>query len=399
MSLFSYKAKDTDGKTVSGMVDAGNEQLALATLRDQGLQPVTISEQKSGGFGSIVLDRVKTKDTVVFSRQFAVMISASIPVVQALKVLVAQTENLALKMIISEVADEVNGGSKLSDALAKREKVFDNFYVSVVRAGETSGKLDEVLNYLADEMEKDYDMTHKIRGAMIYPVFVLTGLTIVGAVMMVWVVPKLTDIISSSGGELPLATRILIGVSGFMQSYWWLLLIGIVGAVVGMKMYVKTGVGRWQVDFVKLKMPIFGGLFQKIALVRFTRSMKTLISGGVAIASSLQIAADVVGNEIYKRLIEETKKEVEGGNSIAKVFNQSNDVPSMVSQMLAIGEKTGKLDLILDKITDFYTREINNLVANLVTLMEPLIMVIMGVGVGIMVAAIIMPMYNMANQF
>lgn len=399
MPLFSYKAKNTEGKTVSGMVDAGNEQLALAALTDQGLQPLQIAQQKAGGLGSIVLDRVKTKDAVIFSRQFAVMISASIPVVQALKVLVAQTENLALKMIISEVADEVNGGSKLSDALGKRPKVFDQFYVSVVRAGETSGKLDEVLNYLADEMEKDYDMTHKIRGAMIYPAFVLSGLSVVGAVMMIWVIPKLTDMISSSGQELPLTTRMLIGVSGFMAQYWWIMLAAIVGVFVGIRLYGKTPAGRRQIDLIKLKLPVFGNLFQKIALVRFTRSMKTLISGGVAIASSLQIAADVVGNSIYKELIEETKREVESGNSISKVFAQSNNVPSMVSQMLAIGEKTGKLDLILDKITDFYMREIDNLVANLVTLMEPLIMVIMGLGVGVMVAAVITPMYNMANQF
>lgn len=399
MALFSYKARTLEGKIVTGMVDAGNEQLALATLNDQGLQPIHITEEKSGGIGSIVLDRIKAKDTVVFSRQFSVMISASIPVVQALKILVAQTENLAFKRIISEVSDEVNGGSKLSDALAKRPKVFDEFYVSVVRAGESSGKLDDVLNYLADEMEKDYDMSHKIRGAMIYPVFVLSGLTIVGAVMMVWVIPKLTDIIASAGGELPFATKVLIAVSGFMQNFWWLLIIGLVGLVVAVRFYGKTETGRWQIDLIKLRLPIFGQLFQKIALVRFTRSMKTLISGGVAIASSLQIAADVVGNEVYKRLIEETKKDVETGNSIAKVFDASKDVPNMVSQMLAIGEKTGKLDLILDKITDFYSREIDNLVANLVTLMEPLIMVVMGVGVGFMVAAIITPMYNMANQF
>ncbi|OGF28607.1 hypothetical protein A2242_04680 [Candidatus Falkowbacteria bacterium RIFOXYA2_FULL_47_9] len=399
MALFQYKAKDSADAIHSGMVDAASEQLAQSTLLDQGLMVISLKRRKPAGFANAVLNRVKTKDVVIFSRQFSVMVSASIPIVQALKVLIDQTQNVTLKLIISEIADEVNGGAKLSDALGKRKNIFDQFYVSVVRAGETSGKLDEVLNYLADEMEKDYDMTHKIRGAMIYPAFVLTGLGIVGTVMLVWVIPKLTAMISESGGELPLSTRIVIAVSSFMQAYWWLLLIAVIGAVVFFRFYVSLPSGRRQVDFLKLKLPIFGPLLQKIALVRFTRSLKTLISGGVAISSSLHIAADVVGNAIYQDLIEKTKKEIEGGNSISSVFAQSAQVPAMVSQMLAIGEKTGKLDLILEKITNFYTREIENMTANLVTLMEPLIMVIMGVGVGIMVAAIIMPMYNMANQF
>ena len=399
MPLFTYKAKDLDGNIVKGMIDGANEQLAVGTLKDQGLTVIDINEKKQMAFGGAVLNRVKPRDLVVFSRQFSVMISASIPVVQALKVLIGQTENITLKMIVSEIADEVNGGSKLSDALGERKKIFSEFYVSVVRAGESSGKLDEVLNYLADEMEKDYDMMHKIKGAMIYPIFVLAGLGAVGTIMMGWVVPKLTAVISETGGELPFATRVLMAVSGILANYWWMLLLVIIGLIAGVKYYGRTPVGRRQIDFIKIKVPIFGPLFQKIALVRFTRSLNTLIAGGVAIASSLQIAADVVGNQIYKDLILKTKEAVEGGSSISSVFLTSKEVPSMVSQMLSVGEKTGKIDIILERITDFYSREIANMVANLVTLMEPLIMVLMGLGVGAMVAAIIMPMYNMANQF
>ncbi|MFA5318504.1 MAG: type II secretion system F family protein [Patescibacteria group bacterium] len=398
MPLFEYKAKDEDGNIATGMVDGANEQLAVSTLKDQGLAVISIREKKKG-LGMDVLNRVKSKDVVIFSRQFSVMISASIPVVQALKVLIDQTENISLKMTVSEIADEVNGGAKLSDALGKRKKIFNDFYVSVVRAGESSGKLDEVLNYLADEMEKDYDMMHKIKGAMIYPVFVLAGLGVVGTVMMVWVVPKLTAVISETGGELPIATKILIVTSNVMANYWWVLLIIIAGLIFGVKAYGKTPMGRLQIDALKIKLPIFGNLFQKIALVRFTRSMKTLIAGGVPIASSLKIAGDVVGNEVYKNIIKETREAVEGGASISSVFLKKKEMPNMVSQMISVGEKTGKIDVILDRVTEFYSREITNLVANLVTLMEPIIMVIMGIGVGLMVAAIIMPMYNMANQF
>lgn len=399
MKFYRYKVKGKSGNIKQGGVEAPNEQLAISSLTDQGLAVVSIEEEKPSRFGGGVMGRIKSKDVVIFSRQFSVMISANIPVVQALKVLVDQTANLKLKMIISEIADEVNAGSRLSDALAKRSKVFNNFYVSVVRSGETSGKLDEVLNYLADQMEKDYDMMSKIRGAMIYPAFVITGLGAVGAVMMVWVVPKLTGIIAETGGELPLATRMLMATSNILAHYWWMILICLVGLIGGFRYYIRFPMGRKQFDYLKLKLPIFGPLFQKIYLVRFTRSMHTLISGGVAISSSLKVASEVVGNVIYKDLVEKTTKAVEGGDSISSVFIKSKEIPAMVSQMLAVGEKTGKLDVILERVTDFYSREISNVVANLVTLIEPIIMVAMGLAVGVMVAAIIMPMWNMASQF
>ncbi|MDP2736965.1 MAG: type II secretion system F family protein, partial [bacterium] len=370
-------------------------------LAEKGLSVVVISEVSSGKrkFNLDFLNRVKIKDIVIFSRQFSVLISANVSMVQALKVLVDQTSNLTLKMVISEVADEVDAGTTLSEALGKRVNIFSNFYVSVIRSGETSGKLDEVLSYLADEMEKDYDMMSKVKGAMIYPAFVLSSLVVVGVVMMIFVVPKLTGILTESGAELPITTRILIGTSGFMQKYWWLILIMVVGIVAAFKWYIKRPQGRRQLDYIKLRLPIFGHLFQLIYLVRFTRSMNTLIVGGVTIDNSLKVAAEVVGNKIYQELIEETIKEVEDGNSISSVFMNSKVIPKMVSQMLNIGEKTGKMDIILERITNFYSREISNMVANLMTLMEPIIMVIMGVAVGMMVAAIILPMYNLASNF
>ncbi|MEK7203401.1 MAG: type II secretion system F family protein, partial [Patescibacteria group bacterium] len=257
---------------------------------------------------------------------------------------------------------------------------------------------DEVLNYLADEMEKDYDMMSKIKGAMIYPIFVLCGLSVVGVIMMIYVVPKLTGILSETGAELPLTTKILIGTSGFLSNYWWIILLAIIIIFFSLKFYISKPAGRKQIDYFKLKLPIFGKLFQLIYLVRFTRSMNTLIASGITISDSLKIAGDVVSNKIYQQLIEQTVAEVNEGNSISSVFSKSKEMPKMVSQMLNIGEKTGKLDIILERITGFYSREIANTVANLMTLMEPIIMVIMGIAVGIMVAAIILPMYNLASQ-
>ncbi len=399
MAVFKYKAKNKENKIVSGTVEAETEDAAINILKDKELAIISLKEGSGkGGKKQIVLfSAIKPKDIVIFSRQFSVLISASVSLVQSLKLLVEQTTNPKFKIIIAEIADEVDGGEKLSSSLAKRPKVFSNFYVNVVKSGETSGKLDEVLNYLADELEKDYDMTSKIKGAMIYPAFVFVGMIGVGTVMMVFVVPKLTDVMRETGAELPMATKIIIALSDFLSGSWWLLIIILVGLAIGIKMLLKLPRTKKIVDTVLLHLPIFGKLFQKIYLVRFTRSLRTLLIGGVSISRALKITADVVDNYVFKNLIKETKKEVEDGNSISVVFSESKVMPGMVSQMMGIGEKTGRLDVILEKVTDFYTREINNVVANLMTLMEPIIMVIMGIGVGIMVAAIIMPMYNMAS--
>ncbi|MBU0647291.1 type II secretion system F family protein [Patescibacteria group bacterium] len=399
MSTFKYKALDKNKKIVAGLLEVASKEFAEETLKEKDLLIIELKELSSRRLsGMTILERVSGKDLVIFSRQFAIMISANMVIVQSLKIIVDQTASLKLKNIILKVATEVDGGTKLSDALANWPDVFSNFYVSVVRSGETSGKLDEILNYLADEMEKDYDMMNKIKGAMIYPVFVLCGLIVVGMVMMIYVVPKLTNILSEGGAELPITTKILIGTSNFLASYWIIILLASVVIFFGLRFYTSKPTGKKQIDYLKLKLPIFGKLFQLIYLVRFTRSMNTLIVSGITISDSLKVVAGVVNNKIYQELIEQTILAVNEGNSISSVFSKSNEIPKMVSQMINIGERTGKLDVILDRITVFYGRAIANTIANLMTLMEPVIMVVMGIAVGIMVAAIILPMYNLAGQ-
>lgn len=397
MASFKYKAIDPDKKVVTGVIDARSSTDAVSMLKDQQYIVVSIKENAGGINFNINLDRISSKDIVVFSRQFAVLVSANVALVQSLQVLSEQMQNARFKEIIGDIANEIDGGARLSDALGRRPKVFSSFYVNVVKSGETSGKLDEILNYLADELEKDYDMTAKIKGAMIYPAFVMTGMLGVGAVMMVFVVPKLTDVLEQTGTELPVATKILIAISGFLKDYWIFILAMIPALIIGVKFLMKLPSVKKMLDVVILHLPIFGKLFQKIYLVRFTRSLETLLIGGVNISKGLAITADVVTNSVYSNLIVQTKKRVEDGDSISAVFLESKEVPKMVSQMMGIGEKTGKLDVILGRVTDFYTREIDNMVANLMTLMEPIIMVVMGIGVGIMVAAIILPMYNMSG--
>ena len=401
MQAFKYSATNQDNKTVSGLVEAESEEAAIDLLKDKHLNIVSLEKTKAGGFGnfSIVIGGVKAKELVAFSRQFSVLISANVALVQSLKLLTEQASNVKLKMAISEIADDIDEGARLSDALGKKPHIFSKFYVNVVRSGETSGKLDEVLNYLADELEKDYDMTSKIKGAMIYPAFVFCGLTAVGVIMMVFVVPKLTAVLIETGAELPMATKILVAVSDFLAGFWWLVLIVLIGLIVGFKIVKKIPAFKKVIDRILLHLPIFGRLFRLIYLVRFTRSLHTLLVGGVNISKGLLIVSEVVENQVYKDLILATKKEIEDGNSISTVFSNSKEIPNMVSQMMSIGEKTGKLDVILERITDFYGREINNMVANLMTLMEPIIMVVMGIGVGLMVAAIILPMYQMSSNF
>ena len=397
MPLFDYRAKDLEGQTIEGAVEAASEQAALDELSERNLSPVFLQErtQKSVWQVSLkFLNRINAKDLVVFSRQLAVMVAATVPLVQSLRILTKQTQNETLKIIVSEVGDEVEGGAKLSAALSRYADVFSNFYVNMVRSGETSGRLDETLNYLADEAEKNYDLMSKIKGAMTYPAFILVGMVVVGFVMMTFVVPKLTVILEETSPALPTSTKILIATSGFLERWWWLVILVLIAAVLGGRVASRQGVGRLIWHRLQLRLPILGKILQRIYLVRFTRSLASLMLGGVPLTRGLEVVAGIVGNEVYRDLITRTIHEVEEGNSISTLFLESSDMPAMVSQMLVVGEKTGRLEEILNRLGDFYSREVENNVQGLVTLIEPLIMVILGLAVGVMVAAIILPIYQ-----
>jgi type IV pilus assembly protein PilC len=287
----------------------------------------------------------------------------------------------------------------LSDALKKHPHVFSTFYANVIKAGETSGKLDEILNYLADEVEKDYDLSKKFKGALIYPIFVCSGLVIVGFIFLFFVLPELTKILQETGATLPLATRLIIGIADFLQKYYILLIIFVVGGGIGLKLFFKTKVGKRNRDLFLVKAPIIGKIFQLIYLIRFSRSLRTLLRGGVTVTRSLSIVGDIVRNTVYKDIITETIDDINEGGSIVTVLENSDYVPKMIPEMMSIGEKTGRLDDVLEEIAKFYDKEVRVKLDNLNTMLEPIIMVVMGIGVGIMVAAVIMPMYNIASQF
>ncbi len=399
MPIFYYKARGKNGQLAEGVAEAPNENAVAGLLSEKGLAVIAIESRVGSDFGSNLFfsfNRVKIKDLVVFFRQLAVMIEAEVPIVRALRIILKQTTNEKLKMVVAGLADEIDGGTKFSKALADFPDVFNDFYVSVVKSGETSGRLSEVMNYLADQQEKDYDLQSKVKGAMIYPIFIVCGLAVVAFIVMTFVIPQIVGMLAESGAKLPFATRALIAVSGFFQSFWLLILIFILAMIVGVIACKKTPSGRLLLDRFKVKVPIFGSIFQKIYLVRFSRSFSTLLRGGVPASRALGVVKEVVGNAVYRDIISRAIKEVEEGNPISESLNEPKYFPAMVAQMISVGEETGKTEVVLDKITDFYTRDINNSVNNLSTLIEPMVMVVLGVAVGGFVAAVILPMWQLS---
>lgn len=401
MAIFSYKAKSRDNKTKLGTIVSTDENSAVRALNRKGLD-VYFLKESSGDLEfkiATFLNPIKTKDLIVFSRQFSIMIMSNVPIVEALSVIIEQTSNLKFKVVLSQVAYDVDNGAFLSDALKKHPKVFSEFYCNVVKAGETSGKLDSILEYLSDEIEKDYDLTKRFKGALIYPAFIVVGLTVVGFVFIFFVLPELTKILEETGATLPLSTRIVIGVTNFLRAYYAYLGLGILFLIIGLRYYVKTTKGKRVRDLFYVKMPILGKIFQLIYLVRFCRSFGTLLKGGVAVTKSLEIVGDIVRNSVYRDILIETVDNINEGASIVSVLERSEYVPKMIPEMMSVGERSGRLDEVLEETAKFYDKEVSAKLANLNAIIEPLIMVIMGLGVGIMVAAVILPMYNVASQF
>lgn len=400
MAIFNYKAKNRLGKIKRGRAIAVNEAVAIKNLSRRGLEVSFIKDASKSIDHKFLflLNPIKSRDLVIFSKQFSIMVSAGVPVAEALITIVDQTENLKFRDILSKVAYDVDNGDLLSNALKKHPRTFSDFYCNMVKAGETSGKLDEVLNYLAEEIEKDYDLTKRFKGALIYPLFVISGLVSVGFIFMFFVLPELTKILQETGGTLPLATRIVIGSIEFLKNYFIAFLFILVVAIIFSRVFFKTGLGKKTRDIFLLRLPVIGKILQLVYLVRFSRSLGILLKGGIPITKSLDIVRDIVKNTVYKDIIKKTIEEVEEGGSIVGVLESSEYVPKMIPQMMAVGEDTGRLDEVLDEVAKFYDKDVSNKLGNLNVILEPVIMVIMGIGVGIMVAAIILPMYNLAGQ-
>ncbi|MEO8065946.1 MAG: type II secretion system F family protein [Candidatus Doudnabacteria bacterium] len=396
---FSYQARDNQGKLRTGIVEAVNESNAFEILSQHGLIVIKmLPTNKVDILESIkIFDWISSKDIVLFSRQLATLISAKVPIVEALRILQGQVSSGKLKSTIGEVADRVESGDSLSSAIAHHPKVFSNLYVNMVRSGELSGTMDESLGYLANQLEKDYDLRSLLIGSLTYPAFIVTALVVVGALMFIYVLPPLVSVLQAGGVALPLTTRILIATTNFLQKFWWLLIIGIFGLIVGYRLYSQTEAGKYVVDNIKIRTPVFGPLFIKIYMARFARNLATLIAGGIPIVKALESVADIVGNKVYKEIILDAANQVSNGKSIATALLSRPEFPVIVSQMTQIGESTGRLQEILDKLAQFYEKEVEGVVKIMTTLLEPIIMLVLGVAVAIMVAGILLPIYNLAG--
>ncbi|MDO8574965.1 MAG: type II secretion system F family protein [bacterium] len=406
---FKYTARTKEGKLESDIVEAPSFEAAISILQNQQLIIIEIKpfeEAENLTFNTLMkqfnalLNRIKNEDIVLFAKQLAVLIQAKVPLVQSLGVMAKQTENPNFANIIGAVADDVDAGMIFSRALSKYPRVFSNFFIQMTRSGEISGRLEETLTYLSDYINKQYLLNSKARGAMIYPAFIIGAFIVVGVLMLIFVIPNLTSILVESGQQLPFVTRLLIGAADFTKKWGWMVFIIFGGMIYFIWISIKKSPEwRYGYDRLKLRLPIFGKLLKKIYLARFSETLSTLSSAGIAISQSLEITADVVGNSVYRRIILEADEAVRKGSNISVVFARYPEILPMVTQMISIGEQTGKLDSILKQISAFFTEEVNRAFDNIVDLIEPILIVVLGVGVGILVAAILLPIYNLVNAF
>lgn len=387
----------------TGIVEAATRNGAIETLQSRGLILLDLQSAASGSIFSAnlkIFQRVRMKDLANFARQLATLVSAQVPLLSSLQSLSNQTENEYFQEIIFETANDVEGGMVFSRALAKHPKVFSDFFVNMVRSGEVSGGLENSLNYLADYLEKQYYLNAKIKGALTYPAFIFGTFILIAALMMILIVPKLTDFLKDSGQSLPFLTRVIIGVSEFLTNWWWVVLAILVGGGYYLASLIKNSAGaRQQWDTMKINLPVFGKrVFQKIYITRIADNLSTLIQGGLSILQALQVTSEVVGNTVYQKIVEEAKEEVRVGGALSSSFAKHKEIPAMVTQMIITGEQTGSLDIILKKLGQFYNKEVDNTVATISQLIEPMLILLIGGGVAILVAAILMPIYSIANS-
>ncbi|MCP3974868.1 MAG: type II secretion system F family protein [bacterium] len=403
-SVFAYRVRDKAGAIVSGEIEGSSTAVVAKALRERGLVPLQVEEKQTSvlqteikipGFGK----RVKGKEIVIFSRQFATMVNAGLSLIRALTVLEEQTESVALREVLGKVRTDVERGTSLSAAMDRHPKVFSDIYVSMIRAGEIGGVLDETLLRLADILEAQLSLRSKVRSAMAYPAVIGFLIVSVTTAMIVFVVPVFKNLYAELGGgaSLPFPTQILIGLSDLITGFWWLLILLGGLTIWGSRRWVRTDAGRLTWDTVKLKFPVFGKLAHKTALSRFSRTLAVLSRTGVPILQAIDIVADTSGNRLVAAALDEVKESVRAGESLAAPLSRHKVFPPMVVQMMTVGEETGELDHMLAKVADFYESEVEDTVSALTSLIEPLLIVVMGVTVGGILIALYLPIFNIAG--
>jgi type IV pilus assembly protein PilC len=395
MPTFAYTARSTTGDLRSATIDAPSRDDAVAQLRRQRLTIIKVDEAKSKPEKSA--GKIKMRDIVIFTRQFSTMINAGLPLVQALDILAKQSENKALSAVVREVVFDVESGNTVADAMRKHPKAFSELYTNMVAAGEAGGILDVILNRLAIFMEKNDALIRKVKGAMIYPTVIMVAAALCIVILLWQVIPVFASMFGESGMELPLPTQIVIGLSNFVNAYWWAVIGVTVGTVFAVKKYYATSGGQRVIDTLMLRVPVLGDVLRKSSVSRFTRTLGTLISSGVSILDGLEITARTAGNRVVQDAIMASRASIAGGETIAAPLQKSNVFPPMVISMIAVGEQTGGLDEMLSKIADFYDDEVDAAVSALLSLLEPIMIVFLGVVVGGMIVAMYLPIFNMVN--
>src|SRR5215210_1137810 len=394
MATFTYTARAFNGDLRTATIDAASRDDVIAQLRKQRLSVVKIDQDATTKVGR---GSIKTRDVVIFTRQFSTMINSGLPLVQALTILAEQTDNKVLAEVTKKVVFDVESGNTVADALSKHPRAFTNLYVNMVAAGEAGGILDTILMRLATFLEKNDALVRKVKGAMIYPAVIMSVAGIAVVTLLIFVIPVFESMFASVGMALPLPTRIVIGASRFLKGYWWAVGGGGVGAFFLLKKYYASPSGKLTIDKLLLKMPVLGDVLRKSAVSRFTRTLGTLISSGVSILDGLEITAKTSGNRVIQDAIMESRASIAGGETISAPLRKSAVFPPMVISMINVGEQTGGLDEMLTKIADFYDEEVDAAVSGLLALMEPVMIVFLGVVVGGMVIAMYLPIFDMVN--
>jgi len=404
MPYFKFEGKNKEGKVIKGTVEAGGRDQAVKILRERSIVVVSLEEKGTSFFGKVTaplgkFSRIKEDQIVVFTRQLSTMISAGLPLAQALTLLQSQARSAKFKELLKEASAILEGGAPLSKAFEAHPDVFDPLYINLVKAGESSGALDKIFERLADKYEQRKEFRAKTKGAMIYPAIIFFGMVGVMALMLLFVVPKVTSMYSSMELELPLPTKILIGVSNAALEGWWVMILGVVLVVAGLKKFRATRQGEYFFAKLSFKIPIIGRVAMNSDLVEITSTLGLLMSSGVPITEALEIVSGSVKNKLYKDVISHSIAGVKKGASLSSSFGKSTYIPPIVPQMLAVGEETGKADEILFKMADYFQAETDQVVKNLSTAIEPVVLVMLGVMVGVMVLAIIMPIYKLTSAF
>jgi len=400
--LFTYHALDNDGHERSGTIEAMSKDVAVSTLQRRGLMISAISNVGKGSLLTMniaMFSHVSNKEIVILSRQISTLFNAQVSALRVFRLLASEMDNGLLADILTKVADDVQGGSTISKALSKHPKAFSSFYVNMVRAGEESGRLSDIFNYLADYLDRSYAVMSKAGNALIYPAFVITTFFAVMALMLTLVIPRISSILVDSGQSIPFFTRVVIGFSNFLVHYGiFLLVILVAGAFLGWKSF-QTPDGRYIFDRIKISIPYVGDLYKKLYLSRISDNFSTMMLSGVPIVEMLSITGSVVGNYVYKDILKQVEEAVKGGSSISDALSRHPEIPGIMVAMIKVGEESGDMSSILSTLSKFYSREVMTAVDTLVDLIEPLMIVLLGLGVGILLSAVLIPIYNLAGAF